>query len=531
MQALIHSVHKSKFFDFFEKDHKNMIDSNEMDKRKCRCFNCILKWPVKNGMYYPLFDYENQILKAIEIPQYCNTRKMTKEDDVWYEEQKSLLENTRGINKGGNTTTSYDRLHREKQSRLINEERVGHVLVLKSAGLGLTTFFLRYIAWICLRDDRLKGQDIVIISGPREQLSIDLITRLRQLFLPFDITFDTKETTLFLNGVRIRSFPSNNLSAVRGIESCAMIFLDEAAFFDKASQKEVLDVVERYGGKNPGLKIALVSTPNRPGDLMHSILAQADKKSFYKILKFPYDWGVGKIYSDQDIRIAKASDSFEREYNCSFASPSGNVFNSTSINRAIELASKYPDTINKAAQHSCGIDPGFGSSACGFCVLEGSDSIIKVVYAKQFERSSFDSMVQKIWEIKTMVGELSNVYIDQANVEYIEAVKQELGDNSNWDYIHETLAKYKKMRTVRVEDVMKVIPVSFGQSGAEMLSHCKNILENEDSLIAINPKYEDLITSLRGATATEYKLNKTETPFADLMDAFRLALKFWRLEK
>jgi pimeloyl-ACP methyl ester carboxylesterase len=37
-------------------------------------------------------------------------------------------------------------------------------------------------------------------------------------------------------------------------------------------------------------------------------------------------------------------------------------------------------------------------------------------------------MVQKIWEIKTMVGELSNVYIDQANVEYIEAVKQELGD-------------------------------------------------------------------------------------------------------
>jgi hypothetical protein len=78
------------------------------------------------------------------------------------------------------------------------------------------------------------------------------------------------------------------------------------------------------------------------------------------------------------------------------------------------------------------MDPGFGSSKFGICVLEYSDSIIKVVFADQYERSSFNDMVQKIWEIKTLVGELSNVYIDMANVEYIEAVKQELGDDTNW---------------------------------------------------------------------------------------------------
>jgi hypothetical protein len=264
---------------------------------------------------------------------------------------------------------------------------------------------------------------------------------------------------------------------------------------------------------------------------MHSILSQSTKKSFYKILKFDFSWGVGKIYSDKDIRIAKASDSFEREYNCSFSSPEGNVFSNTSINRAIELAKKYPDTINKAAQHSCGIDPGFGSSKFGICVLEYSDSIIKVVYAKQFERSSFNDMVQKIWEIKTMVGELSNVYIDQANVEYIEAVKQELGDNTNWQIIHDTLKRYRDMNLRIERSDMKVIPVSFREEGASMLTHCKNLLEHEDSIIAINPKYEELITSLRGAVAQEYKLNKTETPYSDLMDAFRLAAKYFHLEK
>jgi hypothetical protein len=177
------------------------------------------------------------------------------------------------------------------------------------------------------------------------------------------------------------------------------------------------------------------------------------------------------------------------------------------------------------------MDPGFGSSKFGICVLEYSDSIIKVVFADQYERSSFNDMVQKIWEIKTLVGELSNVYIDMANVEYIEAVKQELGDDTNWQRIHDTLKRYRDMN-LRIEDSsMKCIPVSFSQEGASMLTHCKNLLEHEESIIAINPKYEALITSLRGGKAQEYKLNKTETPYSDLMDAFRLAAKYFRLEK
>lgn len=85
---------------------------------------------------------------------------------------------------------------------------------------------------------------------------------------------------------------------------------------------------------------------------------------------------------------------------------------------------------------------------------------------------------------------------------------------------------------LRIEDSsMKVIPVSFSQEGASMLSHCKNLLEHEDGILAINEKYTQLITALKGAQSTEYRLDKKESPFPDLIDAYRLAMKYFRLEK
>jgi hypothetical protein len=80
------------------------------------------------------------------------------------------------------------------------------------------------------------------------------------------------------------------------------------------------------------------------------------------------------------------------------------------IRRAVELGNKYPTIINKQAQHSAGIDPGFGSSSFGICVLEHSDEIIKVVYADQFERSSFNDMVQKVWELQTTIGLIGIIF-------------------------------------------------------------------------------------------------------------------------
>jgi hypothetical protein len=51
----------------------------------------------------------------------------------------------------------------------------------------------------------------------------------------------------------------------------------------------------------------------------------------------------------------------------------------------------------------------------------------------------------------------------------------------------------------------------------------------EQEYIAINPAFDKLITSLRTAVAEENILDKESTSYADIFDAFRLALKHYQL--
>jgi hypothetical protein len=69
------------------------------------------------------------------------------------------------------------------------------------------------------------------------------------------------------------------------------------------------------------------------------------------------------------------------------------------------------------------------------------------------------------------------VFIDGANTEFVEAIKQELGENTNWHDIHDKILWCKKMG-LNIADYMQVVPVSFAREGASMLAHCKNLLEH-----------------------------------------------------
>ena len=49
-----------------------------------------------------------------------------------------------------------------------------------------------------------------------------------------------------------------------------------------------------------------------------------------------------------------------------------------------------------------------------------------------------------------------------------------------------------------------------------------------EGYIAINPAFDKLIISLRTAVAEENILDKESTSYADIFDAYRLALKLYR---
>jgi hypothetical protein len=96
------------------------------------------------------------------------------------------------------------------------------------------------------------------------------------------------------------------------------------------------------------------------------------------------------------------------------------------------------------------------------------------------------------------------------------------------------MAECKKLNT-HIEDRMTVIPVPFSVEGAHMLQHAKYLMEETEedgsSLIAIDKRFDKLLTRLRSAIANEYKLDKEVTSFDDLLDAFRLSLTFYKRSK
>ena len=58
-----------------------------------------------------------------------------------------------------------------------------------------------------------------------------------------------------------------------------------------------------------------------------------------------------------------------------------------------------------------------------------------------------------------------------------------------------------------------------------MLAHCKELLEYQNGMVSIHPRFNKLITALRTAVENgEGVLDKEATSHDDLMDAFRMSL-------
>ena len=113
-----------------------------------------------------------------------------------------------------------------------------HIWIKKATGLGITEFMLRYMAWLCLKDDKLKGTQMCIVTGPRIDLAITLIDRMKMLFKEKSIlSFSTKETVIEVNGVKIEAYPSHHLDSMRGLTNVSFIFLMKRISFLRANSK------------------------------------------------------------------------------------------------------------------------------------------------------------------------------------------------------------------------------------------------------------------------------------------------------
>ena len=99
------------------------------------CFNHAIGLPKKDGKEYELFDYELTLFNSL------------------------------------------------------NEHR--HIWCKKATGLGVTEFMLRYMAWLCFSDDFIRNSQMCIVTGPRIELAITRIDRMKALSYGLGVTFDS----------------------------------------------------------------------------------------------------------------------------------------------------------------------------------------------------------------------------------------------------------------------------------------------------------------------------------------------------
>jgi hypothetical protein len=280
------------------------VQHTELSRKTCDrcCFNHLIGLPEKHGLRHNMYMYEYNLFRELMKDRPKPT------DSIVIRQQHK------------------------------------HLAVIKATGLGITEFVLRWIAWMCVRNDNLKGQRVCIVTGPNIALAITLIKRLKELFLNSEsehqLVFDTKETVLVINGCLIQAFPSHHLDAMRGLTNVAIVFQDEASFFEINQANDAIDVSQRYIAKSDPYLI-VVSTPNRPGDMLHQIAELPEDRCIYKRIYLPYTVGLGNIFSQKDIEIAKRSTSFEREYNLKFLGLVGNVFLPEKIDEAIRLGREF----------------------------------------------------------------------------------------------------------------------------------------------------------------------------------------------
>ena len=174
-----------------------------------------------------------------------------------------------------------------------------------------------------------------------------------------------------------------------------------------------------------------------------------------------------------------------------------------------------------------GIDPTFGSSAFGIVITQRVDNQIQIMHAEEYQRPDFNQMLSVVWDLFRRFGKINKIYIDGSNPSFIRALKIQIGEDEEY----EEIIKEAKSRKQNYEFSMDVVPVNFSTEHKSMLGNCKMLLERDGGYIAINPKFDKLITSLRTAVENDGVLDKEATSYDDVFDAFRLAMHFYRLSE
>jgi hypothetical protein len=309
---------------------------------------------------------------------------------------------------------------------------------------------------------------------------------------------------------------------LRGWTDVSYLFIDEADYFEPSVTTELEHAITRYEEKSNCTTI-MVSTPNAPGGLFQKI--ELDPNSKYKKIILDYTVGLGKIYDPIEIEKKKLEPEFLREYAGQYLGRVGNVLTPQQVDHCIELGLEYSTDkipVSLYTLKSVGIDPGFSSSATGIVVLEhikpdNKEDKIRVIETYNIEKGDPNAIVELCWDIWKRHNYMNTLfYIDGSNRAMVNLLKIRWQESLSWE------------STESFGQNIRIRPVNFNTEHRNMLSNLHALVSK--GFLAIDPKYDKLITSLRTAYAEELNLKKDVTSYDDLIDSLQLALKAYEIK-
>jgi hypothetical protein len=127
-----------------------------------------------------MFDYQRLLYDALMRHGFMNNRPSPKSDDQFHRFYDNCLEDSKMHN------------------NIIHPFKEKHLWVKKATGLGVTEFFLRLMARLCHRNNDYRNSQMVIVTGPNQDITIKLIMRMKGLFTNHGIYFDSKFVSVLL---------------------------------------------------------------------------------------------------------------------------------------------------------------------------------------------------------------------------------------------------------------------------------------------------------------------------------------------
>ncbi len=372
----------------------------------------------------------------------------------------------------------------------------------------MTEFVLLWILWKSFTDEWFTGKEAMLITGPNVDLAQDLIRRSKAFLIKKGLGYvDHGAYEMEVNGSRIKCYPSNNIHSARGKPKVSVFFGDEAAFFKIRDDNVVRTVGERYIGKSDSWVIWVSTAGEEPNGFFYDIMQEAESETIYKRHHYYVEAGLKRdpktktsIFSKEYIDHASEARSFEREYMGVWGKNVGDIFSPEGLEECCQLEYEWREK-DDTNDRVIGLDPGFGSSEFGICVMQKHKGNKAVIFAEAYERGSYIDMVNKI----KLISE--------------RFVTKRVFCDASWP---------EGIRDLRDKYHLNVQAIAFNQYGEKMLNYAANHVDFQK--VVIHPKFKKLKSQLmtikynsKGGT------NKTKQNPFDLGDAFLLSLYYYKM--